>query len=85
MVRYFPLWLSIGTVIGMGHLLGYARASTTDQDASLQADALRAAGCYRVFVDTISGALEHRPEFDKGWRTRRTGVRRRRNPNLDLS
>lgn len=65
MVRYFPLWLSIGTVIGMGHLLGYARVSTTDQDASLQADALRAAGCYRVFVDTISGALEHRPEFDK--------------------
>ncbi|NCD20093.1 MAG: recombinase family protein [Actinobacteria bacterium] len=49
----------------MGHLLGYARVSTTDQDASLQADALRAAGCYRVFVDTISGALEHRPEFDK--------------------
>lgn len=50
---------------GVGHLLGYARVSTTDQDASLQVDALRAAGCYRVFVDTVSGALEHRPEFDK--------------------
>lgn len=49
----------------VGHLLGYARVSTTDQDASLQVDALRAAGCYRVFVDTVSGALEHRPEFDK--------------------
>ena len=49
----------------MGHLLGYARVSTTDQDASLQVDALRAAGCYRIFVDTVSGALEHRPEFDK--------------------
>ncbi|MEC5200008.1 hypothetical protein RCH21_002251 [Arthrobacter sp. PL16] len=34
----------------MGHLLGYARVSTTDQDAALQVDALTAAGCYRVFV-----------------------------------
>jgi DNA invertase Pin-like site-specific DNA recombinase len=49
----------------MGHLLGYARVSTTDQDASLQVDALKAAGCYRVFVDTISGALQTRPELDK--------------------
>ncbi len=49
----------------MSHLLGYARVSTSDQDASLQVDALKAAGCYRVFVDTVSGALEHRPEFDK--------------------
>ena len=39
--------------------------STSDQDAALQVDALQAAGCYRVFVDTISGALEHRPELDK--------------------
>ncbi|EFD51795.1 resolvase, N-terminal domain protein, partial [Micrococcus luteus SK58] len=49
----------------MGHLLGYARVSTTDQDASLQIDALGAAGCYRVFVDTMSGSLQHRPELDK--------------------
>ncbi len=49
----------------MGHLLGYARVSTTDQDASLQIDALNAAGCYRVFVDTISGSLDHRPELEK--------------------
>jgi DNA invertase Pin-like site-specific DNA recombinase len=49
----------------MGHLLGYARVSTTDQDASLQIDALNAAGCYRVFVDTMSGSLQHRLELDK--------------------
>lgn len=49
----------------MRHLLGYARVSTTDQDAALQVDALQAAGCYWMFVDTISGALEHRPELDK--------------------
>ena len=49
----------------MGHLLGYARVSTNDQDAALQVDALNGAGCYRVFVDTMSGSLEHRPELDK--------------------
>lgn len=39
--------------------------STADQDASLQIDALTAAGCYRVFVDTISGASAQRPELTK--------------------
>mgnify|MGYP000553019383 CR=1 FL=1 len=54
MARYFQCWMSIATVSTVGHLLGYARVSTTDQDAALQVDALTAAGCYRVFVDTIS-------------------------------
>jgi DNA invertase Pin-like site-specific DNA recombinase len=34
----------------MGHLLGYARVSTTDQHPQLQVDALEHAGCYRVFT-----------------------------------
>ena len=49
----------------MGHRLGYARVSTGDQSPNLQLDALRAAGCYRVFVDTASGALTARPELAK--------------------
>jgi DNA invertase Pin-like site-specific DNA recombinase len=49
------------TVSGMGHLLGYARVSTTDQQPHLQVDALTAAGCYRVFVETASGARTDRP------------------------
>jgi len=49
----------------MGHLLGYARVSTSDQDAALQVDALNAAGCYRVYIDVISGSLDSRPELDK--------------------
>ncbi|NQD42751.1 recombinase family protein [Glutamicibacter halophytocola] len=49
----------------MGHLLGYARVSTTDQDAQLQLNALTAAGCYRIFTDTASGSLESRPELNK--------------------
>ena len=43
------------------HLLGYARVSTTAQDPALQHDALTAAGCYRVWTDTASGALTARP------------------------
>jgi len=49
----------------MGHQLGYARVSTGDQDAALQQDALKAAGCYRIFTDTASGSLESRPELTK--------------------
>jgi len=49
----------------MGELLGYARVSTNDQDAALQLDGLHAAGCYRVWVDTMSGSLEQRPELTK--------------------
>lgn len=47
----------------MGELLGYARVSTLDQSAALQTDALEAAGCYRVFTDRASGALDGRPEL----------------------
>ena len=45
----------------MGHLLGYARVSTTDQQPQLQVDALEHAGCYRVFTETASGARADRP------------------------
>ena len=46
-------------------LIGYARVSTTDQKADLQRDALTAAGCERIYVDTISGAKTERPEMDR--------------------
>lgn len=45
----------------MGHLLGYARVSTTDQEVALQHDALTGAGCFRVFTDTVSGSVAARP------------------------
>jgi DNA invertase Pin-like site-specific DNA recombinase len=53
------------TVLGMGHLLGYARVSTTDQQPHLQVDALQHAGCYRVFTETASGARTDRPILER--------------------
>lgn len=45
----------------MGQLVGYARVSMADQNAAMQIDALKAAGCERVFAETGSGARTGRP------------------------
>jgi DNA invertase Pin-like site-specific DNA recombinase len=44
-------------------LIGYARVSTRDQKPHLQLDALREAGCERVFEETASGAKRDRTEL----------------------
>ena len=42
-------------------LIGYARVSTTDQNLSLQKDALEKAGCERIYEDELSGTKDNRP------------------------
>ncbi len=45
-------------------ICGYARVSTEDQKLNLQIDALKKAGCNKIFKEKISAAKE-RPELDK--------------------
>jgi DNA invertase Pin-like site-specific DNA recombinase len=54
-------------------LLGYARVSTDQQDHALQLDALRVAGCDKLFVETASGTRTDRPELAKALEQARQG------------
>lgn len=54
--------------------IGYARVSTREQNLDLQLQALREAGCARIYADHgISGAKRHRLEFDRALKSLRAG------------
>lgn len=54
-------------------LIGYARVSTQDQSLELQRQALRQAGCQKVFEDHISGTRAERPGLTKAQEMLREG------------
>ncbi len=54
-------------------LIGYARVSTQDQTLDLQTDALKQAGCEKLFTDTTSGAKSERPGLQDAMNHLRAG------------
>ena len=49
----------------MGTVFGYARVSTKDQNSESQEEALRRAGCSRIYRDIASGALSERSGLEQ--------------------
>jgi DNA invertase Pin-like site-specific DNA recombinase len=45
-------------------LIGYARVSTLDQNPQLQIEALKEAGCKKIFTEKISGASTKRFQLE---------------------
>jgi DNA invertase Pin-like site-specific DNA recombinase len=54
-------------------LVGYARVSTSEQDLSLQLDALKRAECERIFQDKASGSHTNRPGLQEALSYMRQG------------
>ena len=54
-------------------VIGYARVSTEDQNLDLQLDALRRAGCTRIYKDRMSGAKAARPGLQLALEVARAG------------
>ena len=54
-------------------LIGYARVSTVDQNLVLQRDALTEAGCGKIFIEQMSGAVTDRPALHDALEFARSG------------
>ena len=53
--------------------IGYARVSTVDQNPELQIDALKDAGCERIYTEHVGGNARKRPELDRLFDSLRAG------------
>ncbi len=54
-------------------LIGYARASTLEQNLKLQRDALKKAGCRKIYTDKAGGSVEGRSGLAKALESLRRG------------
>src|SRR5271165_3853537 len=62
-----------GEIHGPGYKIGYARVSTLDPNLALQQDALKEAGCEKIFIEQKSGAVTHRPALREAVEYARSG------------
>ena len=61
------------SLVPQGLKIGYARVSTRDQNLDLQIEALKNAGCARIFDDALSGAKRERPGLERALEHLRAG------------
>lgn len=62
-----------GEIHSPGYKIGYARVSTLDQNLALQKDALKEAGCEKIFIEQMSGAVTDRPALREALDYARSG------------
>ena len=62
-----------GDITSKPMLIGYARVSTVDQNLALQRDALTEAGCAKIFIEQMSGAVADRPALHDALEFTRSG------------
>jgi DNA invertase Pin-like site-specific DNA recombinase len=62
-----------GEIHRAGYRIGYARVSTLDQNLALQQDALKDAGCEKIFIEQMSGAVADRPALRDALEYARSG------------
>ena len=62
-----------GEIHGSGYKIGYARVSTLGQNLALQQDALKEAGCEKIFIEQMTGAVMDRPALCEALEYARSG------------
>jgi predicted site-specific integrase-resolvase len=62
-----------GEIHRAGYRIGYARVSTLDQNLALQQDALKEAGCEKIYIEQMSGAVADRPALREALEYARSG------------
>ena len=62
-----------GEIHRAGLKLGYACVSTLDQNLALQQDALKEAGCEKIYIEQMSGAIRERPALAEALEYARSG------------
>ncbi len=62
-----------GEIHRAGYRIGYPRVSTLDQNLALQQDALKDAGCEKIFIEQMSGVVADRPALRDALEYARSG------------